>query len=278
VLHLEPGPPPARRSGRTRRQSVDAAVHPDYRGRGLFTELAHTAMDDEASRELTLVYAFPVEAAFRGQVKVGFRHEWTVAAEHRPLLPRAPRRHRSNGMTLSETASFDARFDVFAGRSAGQAVTVHRDAEYLRWRYHQVPTRAYDTVVCERDGTICGYCVLSVDPPGGRLTRGYVVDLQVLPESDPAAELLAHRALRMLRARGAQVAITWVRPAGPEQAGLASVGFSPLYQRVQRRVKRGRYLPQLIVYDRSGTVADGGDRRERDGPRWALVPGDHDSL
>ena len=46
-------------------QSVDAATHSDYRGQGLFTDLARTAKGDVAESDLALVYAFPVEAALR---------------------------------------------------------------------------------------------------------------------------------------------------------------------------------------------------------------------
>jgi GNAT superfamily N-acetyltransferase len=260
-------------------QSVDAAVHSDYRGHGLFTDLARTAIEDDATAELALVYAFPVEAAFRGQLRVGFKPRLVVSAVHRPLLSGVMRRRRFDGLALSETTSFDSRFDAFSRSGRNSELAVQRDAAYLRWRYFDHPTRRYETIVCERDGEICGYCVLFVDATE-RLSRGYVVDLQVLPDSEPAAAFLVYHALRRLRSRGAHVAISWVRPPGPEQDGFASLGFSPRYQSIQRRLRRARYVPQFVVFENDpGTLRELLARRgAADPPQWSLVPGDHDSM
>ena len=175
-------------------QSVDAAVHPDYRRRGLFTDLARTAMEDGASRELSFVYAFPVEAAFRGQVRVGFESRLTVSSVHRPLLVGQGGRA---GSTVSPSGRPRASTpdSTPSPRAGDSELTVARDAGYLQWRFCEHPTRSYETLVCEREGEIRGYCVVSVDATR-RLTRGYVVDLQVLPDSDPAAAFLVYHALR----------------------------------------------------------------------------------
>jgi ribosomal protein S18 acetylase RimI-like enzyme len=260
-------------------QSVDAAVHPDYRGHGVFTDLARTAMDDDATGELALVFAFPVEAAFRGQIRVGFEPRLTVFSVHRPLLIGARRRRRFEGLALETATSFDSRFDAFSNAGRDSELTVVRDADYLQWRFFEHPTRAYETLVCERDGEIRGYCVISVDATK-RLARGYVLDLQVLPGSDPAAAFLVYHALRRLRSRGARVAITWVRPSGPEQRGLASLGFSPRYQAIQRRLRRGPYLPRFLVFENpAGALRELRAQRGTTDPlRWELVPGDHDSI
>jgi GNAT superfamily N-acetyltransferase len=260
-------------------QSVDAAVHPDYSGQGLFTDMARTAMDDDATAELALVYAFPDEAAFRGQVRVGFKPRLTVSAVHRPLLSGLVRRRRFDGLTLGESTSFDSRFDAFSNSGRNSELTVQRDADYLQWRYCAHPPREYETLVCERDGELCGYCVLFVDTTK-RLARGWVVDLQVLPDSEPVAVFLVYHALRRLRSRDARVAISWVRPSRPEQEGFASLGFSPRYQSIQRRLKRARYVLQFVVFENdAGQLPELLTRRGAAGaPRWSLVPGDHDSM
>jgi anti-anti-sigma regulatory factor len=236
-------------------------------------------MEDDATGELSLVYAFPVEAAFRGQVRVGFEPRSTVSAVHRPLLSGAVRPRRFRGLAVHTATGFDSRFDVFSNSGTGSELTVLRDAEYLQWRYSDHPTRAYESLVCERNGEICGYCVLTVDTTK-RFARGFVMDLQVLPDSDSAAAFLVQQAIRRLRSRGARVAITWVRPSGPEQRGLASLGFSHRYQSIQRRLRRTGYMPQFLVFENQAgalreLLARGG---ATDPPQWSLVPGDHDSM
>jgi Acetyltransferase (GNAT) domain len=258
-------------------QSVDAATHTDYRGRGLFTELARAAAADEEAGELALVYAFPVEAAVRGQVRVGFEPRFTLTPLHRPLLA-APRRKRRDGLEIEEAASFDSRFDAFRSGGGAWQLAVQRDAEYLEWRYHQHPTRSYETFACSEASEFRGYCVLAIESSSRRLRRGYVIDLQVLERSRPAAALLTEEALRRLRARGARVAVSWAGPSGAEQDALASAGFSPRYQAIRRKLTRARPQPPLLVREsETGPLADL-LRARADRPQWALVPGDHDSM
>ena len=121
-------------------QSVDAATHSDYRGQGLFTDLARTAKEDVAESDLALVYAFPVEAAFRGQVRIGFEPRATVSPLHRLLL--TPTRRRTLGnFVLARATSVDSEFDAFSPQHREGELKVDRDAAYLRWRYDQHPAR-----------------------------------------------------------------------------------------------------------------------------------------
>jgi GNAT superfamily N-acetyltransferase len=153
-------------------QSVDAAVHPDYRGHGLFTELARTAMEDDATGELAIVYAFPVEAAFRGQVRVGFKPRLTVSAVHRPLLSGLVRRRRFDGLTLGESTSFDSRFDAFSNSGRNSELTVQRDADYLQWRYCAHPAREYETSSASGTESSAATACCSWTPPRGSLVGG----------------------------------------------------------------------------------------------------------
>src|ERR1700693_261417 len=99
-------------------QAVDAAVSPDYRGRGVFTDLADVALKEAAEDGIGLLFAFPSEGAFGGQVRVGFKPQMVIPKAYRPLLWPS-RRPRSNGMTLGEAHEFDARFDVFSDAVSG---------------------------------------------------------------------------------------------------------------------------------------------------------------
>jgi GNAT superfamily N-acetyltransferase len=256
-------------------QSVDAATHTDYRGQGLFTDLARTAAEDVAESDLALVYAFPVEAAFRGQVRIGFETRWTVTPMHRPLLT-PPMRRRVDDFALGRSARFDSEFDAFTRQERDGELRVDRDPDYLRWRYDQHPTLEYDTLVCHREGELCGYCVLSIESEK-RIGRGFILDLEVRPDAEAAAAFLVHHALKHLRSRGARVAITWPRPSGPEQEALVDHGFSSRYRSIQRRLRRVRYRPQFLVYETATyrELMDGAGPESQ--PPWSLVPGDHDS-
>lgn len=260
-------------------QAVDAAVSPDYRGRGVLADLAQTALKEADDDGIKLIFAFPSQGAFGGQVRVGFKPHMVVPKTYRPLLG-PTRRRRFAGLTLGEANTFDARFDVFSKRGRDCEVSVQRDRDFLQWRYHEHPTQTYDTLTCERDGDICGYSVLTIKATRNLVSPGYVVDLQVSPESKSAAMFLAYHSLRHLRSLGARVGVSWERPSGTEQEALRSVGFSSRYASIRRRLTRPTYVDQLIVFD-----AEDKARREArpncrgaDSPRWSLVPGDADYI
>jgi GNAT superfamily N-acetyltransferase len=259
-------------------QAVDAAVNPDYRGRGVFTDLARAALTEATDEGIRLVFAFPSEGAFGGQVRVGFKPQFVVPKAYRPLLwPPIPRRF--DGLALNEVNKFDLRFDAFAKCGRDREVSVRRDAAYLQWRYYAHPTQTYETITCERDGELYGYCVLEVNAMR-KVPPGYVVDFQVLPESGSTARFLAYHALRRLRSLGARVAVSWERQTGPEQEALRSFGFSRRYASIRRRFTRPDYIEQLIAFEGE----DGGAPELRPGPstgdppRWSLVPGDADYI
>lgn len=255
-------------------QSVDAAVHPDYQGRGLFTDLAKEATQNADG--FHLVYAFPTEAAYRGQLRVGFESLFPVPKVHRPLPPAPWRRARSGGLVVRDVQEFDQRFDVFRDRGQGRNIAIERDAEYLRWRYSENPVRQYETIACERDGELCGFCVLYVDA-GRSLRPGYVVDLRVLSGFVDVADFLLLHSLQRLHSLGSRVAVAWERPEGPEQEALNRLGFSARYDALRRRLKRPGYVSQVIAYE-----ADPDALRlfvdEAGMPPWSLVPGDADYM
>jgi ribosomal protein S18 acetylase RimI-like enzyme len=237
-------------------QAVDAVVDPAYRGRGVFTDLVRAALEDEESRELAAAYAFPVEAAYRGQVKLGFRLCWTVTPVHRPL-PFRPRAAAG----VERVSRFDGRFDELAARRDEGVIHVDRDAAYLQWRYLEHPVRDYEALACMRGDELRGYCVFRID---GR--RGLLVDLQVIPGDADAASALVRHALRAMAERGARVAVSWLPREGPERAALVRRGFSSRY----RQLARARSSAVVIAYESpNGPLV---------GKPWAIVPGDHDSM
>jgi len=259
-------------------QAVDAAVSPDYRGRGVFTSLVQTALKDATEQGIRLIFTFPNQGSFGGQVRVGFKPYMILPTAYRPLFwPN--RRRRFAGLTLGEMTNFDARFEVLS-RGSAHEISVQRDPDYLQWRYAEHPTQTYETLTCERDGEIYGYCVLMVNPTRKMVSPGYVVDLQVSRESESAAAFLAYHALRRLRSQGARVAVTWERPSGPEHEALKSLGFSRRYASIRRRLTRPTYVGQLIVFsDKDGLLRTAQPNRGVTGSlRWSLAPGDADYI
>jgi GNAT superfamily N-acetyltransferase len=252
-------------------QAVDAVVDPEYRGRGVFTDLVRAALADEDARTFAAVYAFPVEAAYRGQVKLGFRLCWTVTPLHRPLIPRS-RRRSFEGLDVRGVSHFDARFDTFAGRRDEPAIHVDRDAAYLQWRYFDHPVRSYEVLACSRGEELCGYCVFRVDR-ATRPGRALLVDFRVAPGDTAAASALIQKALSAMSGRGGAVAVSWLPREGPESAALERHGFSSRYRGLIRPFRRARPGAQVIAYEHPSGPLGGDEARP-----WSIAPGDHDSM
>ena len=128
-------------------------------------------------------------------------------------------------------------------------------------------------------GSSAGTACCSRTPPRGSLVgTSSIFRCCSSPNRRPSSSCTT--LLRRLRPRGARVAISWVRPSGPEQEGLASLGFSPRYQSIQRRLRRARYMSQLLVFEnQAGPLRELlASRGATDPLRWSLVPGDHDSM
>jgi len=82
-----------------------------------------------------------------------------------------------------------------------------------------------------------------------RFSRGHVVDLQVLQQSEPAAAVFL-----VYQPSGGcgHKARAWPFPGYGLRAGagrFASLGFSPRDQSIQRRLERARYVPQFVVFE-----------------------------
>ena len=83
-------------------QSVDAAVDVAFQGRGIFTSLAQLARDEAGAAGLQLVYAFPSEGAYNGQLRIGFVPHDPIVKLYRPL-PFAPRASsKANGFVFPD--------------------------------------------------------------------------------------------------------------------------------------------------------------------------------
>jgi len=57
-------------------QAVDLAVHPSYRGRGIFIMIGQKLMEEAAKRNILISYGIPNEPAYRGHLK----YRWFLAS------------------------------------------------------------------------------------------------------------------------------------------------------------------------------------------------------
>jgi GNAT superfamily N-acetyltransferase len=136
-------------------RAVDTATHPDAQGRGIFTALTLTAIDELADEGIDLVFNTPNDQSRPGYLKMGWEVVGRVPIAVRPRRPRSlaamvrarepaakwssptPAGRPATGV-LADTDGVTALLHRLADTSAGMLHT-DRDPEHLRWRYRFEP-------------------------------------------------------------------------------------------------------------------------------------------
>jgi hypothetical protein len=267
-------------------QSVDAAVDNAYRGGGIFKKLAVSAITQSAKNGIDLIYAFPNEISYKGQVRIGYRPMFIIPKMHRvfrfgSFLEQGLDIERSHfkritgvmggidrigkkmaldsnfGLQTRPIKEFGTRFEVFWEEISKQnnSVLVERDVNYLNWRYMKHPEKQYTSYVCEKDNKIVGFAVLNIEKKVvenresvDKLSVGNIVDLFTLPSMTYAAYPLISAACRGFEDEKIDIAVCWMSKWHPLHSILTKFGFSDYYELLRRVASRSRISSYLIYY------------------------------
>jgi GNAT superfamily N-acetyltransferase len=220
-------------------RAVDTATHPDYRGRGIFSELTMHALDALAEEGVAFVYNTPNEASLPGYLKMGWQRVGRLPVLSRPRSPRALLRlarartpaerwslESTAGVPAADALDRDDRIGTLAERptttpASGATdvarIQTARSVEHLRWRYGFAPL-GYRAVL------------VSDDPDDGlaifRLRRrGAATEAAVCEMLLPGGDATLHRRLvtRIVRESGADHAVLLGR-AGSARRPASALG------------------------------------------------------
>jgi predicted N-acetyltransferase YhbS len=267
-------------------QSVDAAVDPAYRGGGIFKKLAVGAIAQAAKEGVSIIYAFPTEISYKGQVRIGYNPMFIIPKMFRvfrmgsllegklhlsnSILPktldmvdafqRINKEKISFGsnydLKVKVIRDFDSRFEAFWKETCREnnSVLVERDLAYLNWRYMKHPERYYTTYVCEKSGEIVGYAVVnvekkvSIERKGNKLSVGNIIDMLTLPNMIHAAYPLVSASCDYFEHENVDIAGCWMFGWHPFHPILRKFGFFDCYELLRRTASRSKYDSHLICY------------------------------
>ena len=282
--------------GRRRRlgQTGDVMTDPDWRKRGLFSDLDRACMATARSEGWPVSIGFPNRRSahiFIGELgweRVGTLRPWTHylrtgAAEREwrrregrlagallPLTARACRRARARLGHTSDPRSFVEDLEAFPAEvtalaeriSERHALFVRRDAEYLDWRFLRAPSGLHRAIaVRDPFGQLSGYVVVQVPRAGEAV--GYLVDLLGLEDEDVATAMRA--GLSRLELEGAGLVRATAIEGSWWEARLAEAGFLAS--------KPEDHLAVIAhVHDEASAAA----AAVRDASRWYFTDGDRD--
>ena len=165
-------------------------THGDYRGLGLFPQLATATYARMAETGLRLVWGFPNTQSHRGFISaLDWRDVYEVPTFEAPLsaVRQVPERTDGHIETLS---NFDERFDTLWERVSAERAMVGRDRRYLQWRFFDNPSERYIALAVTDDGEVAAYLVY-------KLYRRSLQVVDMLWREEDAADVLAAEAVRI---------------------------------------------------------------------------------
>jgi hypothetical protein len=163
-------------------RAVDTATHPASQGRGIFSRLTLSALDDLAG-DTDLIFNTPNEKSLPGYLKMGWEIVGEVPIRVRVRRPIRLLRHRRS-VRSTETAAdpgpavvADGVGDVLEdGEDIAEllrdseanegAIATAKTVEYLRWRFADAPDLGYRAIREDRHGIIAGLAIFRVRPRG----------------------------------------------------------------------------------------------------------------
>jgi predicted N-acetyltransferase YhbS len=142
----------------------DAAVHPDFQGRGIFATIVNelTAHSQSCGVAVAVTFPRPHRPASRATfVKTTFMPIADVCTFSLPVARLStPRGAAGARITISDAPVFTADDCSFVlSNLARCAIHGRRGREYLNWRYHRSSERNYFIVRAFRDGAMVGLSV-----------------------------------------------------------------------------------------------------------------------
>ena len=277
-------------------ETGDVMTHPEWRKRGLFSELDRRAMAEAKERGWPLVFGLPNRRSAHiflqtGWERVGTVRPWSfllradaaARAEEfkegrlrRLLVPwnaarcaRARRRlgtPAEHGLEARALERFpDEVVELSRAVERRFPFMVRRDADYLNWRFADAPSGLHGRVGLFRDGELAGYAVVQRPRPGGGPGSGLGFLVDVLAPRDDDVRACVAAGLQALDEAGASVVQATAIDGSWWRDVLAGSGFLPPRE-------ENHLIVILHVHDPAHPLAGAG----RDASRWYLTDGDRD--
>jgi GNAT superfamily N-acetyltransferase len=272
-------------------ETGDVMTHPDWRKRGLFSDLDRAAMAETKERGWPMVFGLPNRRSAHiflelGWERIGSVRPWTfvlrsdgAARDTRmregrlkalltPLGARAGRKAReamaaaARGLEVRELTNFPEEVaEISRSVEACFGVMVRRDAAYLDWRFTRSPSGLHRCLGVFEAGRLVSYVVVQVPREGA--ANGYLVD--VLARDDAALKAAIGAGLDELERSGASVVEATAMDGTWWRERLEQNGFLPPKE-------ENHLIVILYVHDPDHPLV----AAAREPRRWYFTDGDRD--
>lgn len=214
-------------------QSFDTLTLPDFRGRGLFQELANVVYAAATEDGVAGVYGFPNALSAPGFFQklawssldplplmvrpFGSRYARVRLRLRSPRIICRPRYTSPLMVNLSDLSP-----DLFVSTSSGCRLRI--DWEYLKWRLTRPDSTYRIFAVQGEDGFLKALGITELTVKHG-CSLGYVLNVLYSYEDKKAALHLTNEMIKDLRLRGCDLALAWSMDTQPSYKILRRRGF-----------------------------------------------------
>jgi len=185
-------------------QPCDSAVHPDYRGRGLFTSMRSHGLEGAEARDFDLIFNYPNAQSLSVNLALGWHHLGKIAWRVKILKPVNVLAGRFSGehtrpVKMDDAYRLDASLisQLISSDPSGRApIGINRKEGFHAWRYESHPSRSYGMVQVGPEGS-SSLAIFTVNQKGSAREM-VIVDLLGSPANTPEVIRAALQAARKM--------------------------------------------------------------------------------
>lgn len=275
--------------------SLNTLTRADYRGQQVFTNLAEAVYEECAKQKRLFCYGAPNQNSFHGFIKkLEFQNAGEMPlylkiirpgrllceklgilcqrSEKKKIISCRPctrRKSKMNIVHISEknVGLFDTFWEEIKMKYSVMGV---RDANYMKWRYLNIPLRDYCIFMAVENGLPCGYVIGRVSEVAG-MKCGMIVDFLVRTGRKDIAKLLLDNIIKYFNSYKTGLLGCLMKRETEEARYLSEKGFF---------ICPKKLLPQPfpIIYRQFCHFPKKEEQALKDFSRWFFTMGDYDVI
>jgi len=221
--------------------SVGTMTHPDYRGKGVFTNLARETYAITRQKGIEFICGFPNDNSYPGFIKnLGWFDICQMPLLELEMAGSKGIAQARKGLCVSHVREYQKEIgSIHAAPSTSFSIMNYRSCEHLNWRYRELcmwegqPERKYEKyVVRDADGGIVGYMALKLYN-GKDEKKAHIVDILTLPGRSDAFECLAAEAYEYALENNADSISCWMLEHTDYYSQLLGMGYKDSQEKRQ---------------------------------------------
>ncbi|MFX1391981.1 MAG: GNAT family N-acetyltransferase [Promethearchaeota archaeon] len=211
--------------------SIDNAVHPDYRRRGIYVALEKQIMREEGKNNVIFSTGFPNQQALPGHLK----NDWYVIGSI-PLLVNDNiieiKAEKNSRYKLERIQKFDKKFDKLSESFKDELpIYLNRTSDYLNWRFVEKPqflppnlSYIYENYkIIDKMGELVSYIVTKIYETEN-LRILHLIDFLV-PDDEGIYQLILSTLINKAKSLGINTISLFLNKAHPFTSFLRSKNF-----------------------------------------------------